>query len=150
MIYELEGGFLGCIYAFTYYYQIFQQRNQMNGYAYQAEVANSNNQWPYTEAKNYQNWDSIFETYPHLKNINSPDDLEKGPKVHGMVIRSANDDNVHKGIKYGIWTTTPKNKNKIEQLWQRKLSQNTNTYLFFSAVKSGMFEGVARLKSGYH
>lgn len=53
-------------------------------------------------------------------------------------------------IKYGIWTTTPKNKSKIEQLWQRKVNNNTNTYLFFSAVKSGMFEGVARLKSGYH
>ncbi len=44
-----------------------------------------------------------------------------------------------KAIKYGIWTTTPKNKSKIEQLWQRKLNNNTNTYLFFSAVKSGMF-----------
>lgn len=55
-----------------------------------------------------------------------------------------------KAIKYGIWTTTPKNKNKIEQLWQRKLINGTTTYLFFSAVKSGMFEGVARLSSGYH
>lgn len=53
-------------------------------------------------------------------------------------------------IKYGIWTTTPKNKSKIEQLWHRKLTSGINTYLFFSAVKSGMFEGVARLKSGYH
>lgn len=53
-------------------------------------------------------------------------------------------------IKFGIWTTTPKNKSKIEQLWQRKLTHGINTYLFFSAVKSGMFEGVARLKSGYH
>lgn len=123
----------------------------MNGYPqYQTYNSNINTQWPYAEAKNYQNWESILEVFPHLKQVNSPDDLEKTPKVHGIVIRSANDDNVHKAIKYGIWTTTPKNRSRIEQLWQRKLSQNTNTYLFFSAVKSGMFEGVARLKSGYH
>lgn len=67
-----------------------------------------------------------------------------------MVIRSGNDDNVHKAIKYGIWTTTIKNKAKLEQLWERKEKDGINTYLFFSAVKSGMFEGVARLKSGFH
>lgn len=53
-------------------------------------------------------------------------------------------------MKYGIWTTTKKNTAKIAQLWERHLTSGTETYLFFSAVKSGMFEGVARLKSGYH
>jgi hypothetical protein len=53
-------------------------------------------------------------------------------------------------VKYGIWTTTPKNKSKIEQLWSKKQTNNLNTYLFFSAVKSGMFEGVARISSAYH
>jgi hypothetical protein len=28
--------------------------------------------------------------------------------------------------------------------------QQLETYLIFSVVKSGMFDGVARLKSGYH
>ncbi len=65
----------------------------------------------------------------------------------GLIIRSANDDNVHKAIKYGIWTTTPKNRQRLEHLWQKGQKDGTGVYLFFSVVKSGMFEGVARLKS---
>jgi hypothetical protein len=66
------------------------------------------------------------------------------------VIRSGNDDNIHKAIKYGIWTTTYRNKNKLDQYWRDYLENKVDTYLFFSAVKSGHFEGVARLISGYH
>ena len=47
-------------------------------------------------------------------------------------------------IKYGIWTTTPKNRTKLHQAFLK----NKNIFLFFSVVKSGMFEGVARLTSG--
>ena len=58
--------------------------------------------------------------FPHLKQINANNDFSHEQNVNGIVIRSANDDNVHKviviliqAIKYGIWTTTPKNKSKI-------------------------------------
>ena len=52
--------------------------------------------------------------FPHLSQINSsnPDVILNKNKI-GLIIRSANDDNVHKAIKYGIWTTTPKNKSKL-------------------------------------
>lgn len=66
------------------------------------------------------------------------------------MIRSGNDDNIHKAIKYGVWTTTYKNKNKLEEYWEEYEKKGVDTYLFFSAVKSGHFEGVARLVSGYH
>lgn len=36
--------------------------------------------------------------FPHLKGVNSLEDCEKDQKVNGIVIRSANDDNVHKVI----------------------------------------------------
>ena len=37
-------------------------------------------------------------------------------------------------------------------MWQRNNAKNPKheTYLFFSVVKSGMFEGVAKLSSGMH
>lgn len=35
-------------------------------------------------------------------------------------------------------------------MWQKHLNDQTEVYLFFSAVKSGMFEGVARLVSDYY
>ena len=56
---------------------------------------NFGNAWPYLEAKNYSDWDSILQVFPHLKNIN-PNEHIHSNNVNGIVIRSANDDNVHK------------------------------------------------------
>lgn len=55
-----------------------------------------------------------------------------------------------KAIKYGIWTTTLKNRGKLNQMFIKSKSENKEIYLFFSAVKSGMFEGVARLSSNIY
>lgn len=70
----------------------------MNGYGqYQPDYAqNDNSKWAYHEAKNYSDWESVQSAFPHLKGINSEEECEKGQKVNGIVIRSANDDNVHK------------------------------------------------------
>ena len=35
-------------------------------------------------------------------------------------------------------------------MWQNNVKNKSETYFFFSAVKSGMFEGVAKLVSGYY
>lgn len=49
------------------------------------------------EAKNYFDFNSIVEAFPHLSKIN-PGDINWAEKknVQGIIIRSANDDNVHK------------------------------------------------------
>ena len=51
--------------------------------------------WPYLESSNYQDWNNILQSFPHLKNIN-PSEPPSSPNAIGIVIRSANDDNVHK------------------------------------------------------
>jgi len=56
----------------------------------------TNPQWSYVEANNYSDWESILQVFPQLKTVNTPLDLEAGQNVTGIVIRSANDDNVHK------------------------------------------------------
>ena len=45
----------------------------MNGYpGYQQESSQlAKTQWPYVEAKNYSDWESIFQSFPHLKQVNS-------------------------------------------------------------------------------
>lgn len=52
-------------------------------------------------------------------------------------------------IKYGVWTTTQRHKSKLNQLFLKAKSQNKQIYLFFSVVKSGMFEGVAKMTSNF-
>ena len=78
-----------------------------------SEIINAVNQrWPYLEVRDLQDFNSIVDTFSHLKNVNIDRDTQLHNKI-GLIIRSANDDNVHKAIKYGIWTTTPKNKAKL-------------------------------------
>ena len=85
-----------------------------NNNTYYQTINNINKKWTYKEARDYDDFDSIVEMFPHLSQINSsnPDVILNKNKI-GLIIRSANDDNVHKAIKYGIWTTTPKNKSKL-------------------------------------
>jgi len=61
-------------------------------------------------------------------------------------MRSNNDDDVQKAIKYSIWTSTPSNNQKLSDAWEQR--GNRDVYLFYSVVKSGQFVGVARLLSG--
>ena len=52
--------------------------------------------FPYIEAKDYTNPHSIFEAFPKLQTINHQQDWKNRGRIEGVVIRSANDDNVHK------------------------------------------------------
>jgi len=52
-----------------------------------------------------------------------------------------------KAIKYGVWTSTFKNTEKLNEAFVDGLKEGTDVFLFFSVVKSGQFEGVARMSS---
>ena len=56
--------------------------------------------------------------------------------------------NFYKAIKYGVWTSTPKNSEKLNQAYIECQKEGTSVFLFFSVVKSGQFEGIAKLTSG--
>jgi hypothetical protein len=77
---------------------IITSTRMMNGYSgFQQEAPQGvKTQWPYQEAKNYNDSESIFQAFPHLKQINAQQEGEPDHNVSGIVIRSANDDNVHK------------------------------------------------------
>lgn len=103
----------------------------------------------YISCPDYKSLSAITKAIPHLESLLKERDFSARP-CRGVVIRSGNDDNIHKAIKYGVWTTTYRNKSKLEQYWRDYVDNKVDCYLFFSAVKSGHFEGVARLISGYH
>lgn len=102
----------------------------------------------YVECPDYKSLQAIIRSFPHLKSLQQERNFEQN-RCRGVVIRSGNDDNIHKAIKYGIWTTTYRNKHKLDQYWKDCVERKIDTYMFFSAVKSGHVEGVARLASGY-
>lgn len=56
---------------------------------------------------------SIAEAFPHLAKVNSEYDISGVKYAKCFVLRSNNDDDIHKAIKYGIWTSTPQNNDNL-------------------------------------
>jgi hypothetical protein len=62
-----------------------------------------------------------------------------------FVIKSIDEDNIHKSIKYKIWCSTPKGNLKLNKAF--KESNGNPIYLFFSVNGSGRFLGVGKMTS---
>jgi hypothetical protein len=67
-----------------------------------------------------------------------------------FIIKSINEDNVHKSIKYGIWSSTIKGNKKLNNAYLDSIRKNSHVYLFFSVNCSGRFIGLAQMTSEYN
>jgi hypothetical protein len=105
----------------------------------------------FPRAKDYSNPQSISEAFPHLKQVNDPEfDIESiSSDAQFYILRSSNDDNIHKAIKYQVWTSTPTGKNILRRAWHDFIDagKEPEIYLIFSVVSSNQFLGVAKMTS---
>lgn len=82
---------------------------------------------------------------------NLPDFQTEYESAKFYMIKSFNEDDIHKGIKYDVWTSTPSGNKKLNTAFldaEAKLSQtgtNCPVFLFFSVNASGQFVGVAEM-----
>ncbi|EGR31335.1 hypothetical protein IMG5_112720 [Ichthyophthirius multifiliis] len=103
----------------------------------------------YKELQNYQNIEKIREEFDSLKNLNNTNiELAGLETATYYIIRSFNEDHIHKAIKYGIWTTTNRNAEILNKAYEEAKDKNTEIYLFYSVTNSQKFCGMVRLKSG--
>lgn len=68
----------------------------------------------------------------------------KYDKAKFYVIKSYSEDDVHKCIKYDVWSSTPNGNKKLDAAF-RDADGKTNIFLFFSVNGSGQFVGVAEM-----
>ncbi|KAK7328325.1 hypothetical protein VNO77_22429 [Canavalia gladiata] len=67
------------------------------------------------------------------------------------MIKSFNEDDIHKGVKYNVWTSTPNGNNKLNTAFLdaeaklRKTGTKCPVFLFFSVNSSRQFVGVAEM-----
>lgn len=67
-----------------------------------------------------------------------------------FIIRSSNDDDLHKAVKYGIWSSSQKNNYALQDAYsasQRKDGKGRPIFLFFTVVNSEQYTGVAQMNS---
>jgi hypothetical protein len=114
--------------------------------AYKQQFHNSYNRGKSLDRiKNY-----ISMTYPYLININSKNSnilKEINTDCKFFIIKSFDEEDIHKSIKYGIWSSS-KNGNKVlSEAFNITKERSSFVYLFFSCNQSGRYAGVAKMKS---
>jgi hypothetical protein len=134
-------------YMYNPYYNPAMMVPPINITFQQAENHVFMNDFP--KAENYDSFESIAKTFPHLKDINNANfDIESIKECKCFILRSNNEDDVHKAIKYRVWTSTQAMNERLRLTWEECKNKDIPIFLFYSVMKSGQFVGVAKLKSG--
>ena len=83
----------------------------------------------------------------HLKNQYNPHQFSLNlTNARYFVIKSYAEDDIHRSIKYSVWTSTEHGNRRLDQAY-REQNGKANIFLFFSVNGSGHFCGVAQMTS---
>jgi len=139
-----------------YNYQNMNYYNQNNSY---------NSQYPQQYQYSYQNHyfnpymkqQMLYRTemyissmYKNLLDINTRNaSLSKNLNSNSkfFVIKSFSEEDVHKSIKYGVWSSSKNGNLTLNNGFNITKEKNGNVYLFYSCNGSGRFCGVAKMKT---
>lgn len=113
-----------------------RSKNQLAVKAYTTKVGDGNGQGNIISSIDQFNKDDLPDEYPDAK---------------FFVIKSYSEDDVHKSIKYGVWSSTPNGNKRLESAYEDAQridsgqSKGCPIFLFFSVNASGQFCGVAEM-----
>ncbi|CAH9075584.1 unnamed protein product [Cuscuta epithymum] len=91
---------------------------------------------------------SLSGVLKDLDHVNRPEFVVDYEQAKFFVIKSFSEDNVHKSIKYKVWSSTPLGNRKLDAAYReaKDLSSTCPVFLFFSVNASGQFCGVAEME----
>lgn len=92
----------------------------------------------------------ILLRYPYLINLNSKNEkiLDSiNEHCNFFIIKSFSEEDVHKAIKYNVWTSTKIGNKTLNNAYKNCKENGGDVYLFFSSNGSGRYVGVAKMKS---
>jgi hypothetical protein len=105
---------------------------------------------PMVSLNDYQDIKAIKDKFECLRDVNDPKFRPENIKdADFFIIRSSNDDDFHKAVKYGIWSSSQKNNHALNEAYlngQRK-DPKRPVFLFFTVVSSDQYIGVAQMNS---
>jgi hypothetical protein len=105
---------------------------------------------PYTaQAMIYRAEMYILSKYPNLVDLNVKNEgLSKTINENSrfFVIKSFSEEDVHKAIKYNVWSSTKNGNQTLSNAYKQTKENGGYVYLFFSCNGSGRYVGLARMK----
>ncbi|KAL4467766.1 hypothetical protein ABPG74_013101 [Tetrahymena malaccensis] len=130
----------------------FQDQQEIN--QNEEQVINTINKdcglMPEFKAADYKSLESIRETFAPSKNINDPN-FTIPNQEHAIFFKLAtsNKDNLHRAIKYGIWSTVPYQIAQIEKIYQKNLNNPLSQIYFYFFFENKLY-GMAKLKEHFN
>ena len=107
-------------------------------------------EFDFLRLKDYSNLEQIRDKFLPMRDINQPElDLKQYEHAYFFVMRSSAYDDIHKAMKYGIWTSTPENIKLLSDTYKKALSEKRKVVLLFRVVSENVFNGAAELTSDY-
>ncbi|PKU59106.1 YTH domain-containing protein ECT4 [Dendrobium catenatum] len=84
---------------------------------------------------------------PNREQYNRADFPESYNDAKFFIIKSYSEDDIHRSIKYGVWTSTPSGNKKLDAAYKEAMEKPDGcpVFLFFSVNTSGQFVGVAEM-----
>ncbi|KAF8050147.1 hypothetical protein N665_2037s0005 [Sinapis alba] len=84
---------------------------------------------------------------PDLKEYNKEDFSDTYTNVKLFVIKSYSEDDIHKSIKYNVWSSTPNGNKKLNAAYNEAAGDKSScpVFLIFSVNTSGQFVGLAEM-----
>lgn len=92
----------------------------------------------------------VMTRYPQLLHLNAKNkDLLTKIKDSDVfyVVKSFSEEDIHKGIKYSLWTSSTTGNETLENAYNYSKQNSGSVYLYFSANGSGRFVGIAKMTS---
>jgi len=85
--------------------------------------------------------------YSHLGRVNSPDASIEYKNAKFFVIKSFMEEDVHKAMKYQVWSSTPEGNHRLNDAYMKSKDEKIPVFLLFSVNGSRQFVGIARMTS---
>jgi hypothetical protein len=95
----------------------------------------------YVCGSNYDDVNQTLKEFNSLRDLNKLDLEDYLNNSDFYIIRSKKLDDVHKAIKYGVWTSSPKNNINFSNSLRRK----GNVFFIFTCLTEDYFLGIAQM-----
>jgi len=83
--------------------------------------------------------------YSHLARVNLCDEPIEYTDAKFFAIKSFNESNIHKSMKYQVWSSTLKGNQRLDEAYSK--CKGMSLFLFYSVNESRRFVGVAKMTS---
>ncbi|CAD8120555.1 unnamed protein product [Paramecium sonneborni] len=102
---------------------------------------------PFISLESYDDINQIRSKFSPLAKINLNHEFNNLDECKFFIIRTQGEDNVHRAMKYGFWTSSSR---KNQRLHEAYINKKQDVYLFFTEINSMCFSGMAKLTSAFN